>query len=107
MLTPDEIATLADLERRLVNMVRVGTVATVDTSAALCRVQYDTDEVGGEVRTGWLPWATHRAGRDQDWWAPSVGEQVVVVAPSGDLAAGIVGFALYSAAHPAPSDAAD
>lgn len=61
----------------------------------------------GPIVTGWLPWATNRAGPDRDWRAPEVGEQVVVVSPGGDLEQGVVVGSLYRAAHPAPADSAE
>ncbi|UMT46983.1 hypothetical protein AOY90_15755 [Escherichia coli] len=33
----------------------------------------------------WLQWLTHRAGRSRTWWAPSVGEQVLILAVGGEL----------------------
>ncbi len=105
MLTPDETAALADFERRLANVVRLGVVAEVDHMAARCRVQYDADEAGAPVLTAWLPWVSARAGGDRAWWAPDAGEQVVVLAPSGELTQAVVLPALYCVAHPAPADA--
>lgn len=105
MLTPDEIATLADLERRVANVVRLGVVAEVDAEAARCRVRYDADEAGAPVVSGPLPWVTARAGADRAWWAPEAGEQVVMLAPSGELVQAVVLPSLYREAHPAPADA--
>lgn len=87
---------IADLSRRIENIVRLGTVAEVDHPNALCRVD------SGGLRTGWLPWIEHRAGQTRSWDPPSVGEQALILAPSGEAAAGIVIVGLYRTAHPAP-----
>jgi phage baseplate assembly protein V len=89
---------LAELARRLANLIRVGTVAEADYARARLRIAL------GDITTGWLPFAVSRAGDDRSWSAPSIGEQVLVVCPSGDPVQGIVVGALYQAAHPAPAD---
>lgn len=43
----------------------------------------------------WMPWTTTRAGADGEWWAPEAGEQVLVIAPSGNLTQGIIVGSLY------------
>lgn len=106
MLSPDEIAALSDLERRLANVVRLGVVAEVDIESTRCRVRYDVDADGEPVSTDWLPWLTRRAGVDRAWWAPSEGEQVALLAPGGELTRAVVLPGLFSAAHPAPDDSA-
>jgi len=92
---------LTELERRVANIVRPGTVEEADYDAARVRVRI------GAVITAFLPWLTRRAGGDADWWAPEVGEQVMVFAPSGELGQAVVMPALYSDAAPAPSDSPD
>lgn len=87
----------ADIERRLANLIKVGTVEEVDHDKKLARVRF-----GGNLTT-YLPWAVHRAGGDRTWWPHEVGEQVVVLSPSGDLTQGIILFSLYSSSAPAPS----
>ncbi|MFI9652601.1 phage baseplate assembly protein V [Guyparkeria sp. GHLCS8-2] len=86
----------AEINRRLENLIRLGTVDQADYASARLKVRI------GELVTGWLPWLTHRAGGDRSWWAPEVGEQVVLLSPGGDLAQGIVLPSLYRDAHPAP-----
>lgn len=86
----------SETDRRLANLIRLGTVAEADYGAARVRVQ------SGDLLTGWLPWLTLRAGPDVTWWAPEVGEQVLLLSPSGDPAQGVVLAAIYQAAHPAP-----
>lgn len=96
---------LADLRRRVDRLLRTGTVTEVDAARARVRVRYAPSP--DEAVTGWLPWLTARAGADRDWWAPSPGEGVLILAPSGELAAAVVLPALYQAARPAPSGAPD
>lgn len=87
---------LADLARRVANMIRTGRVAEVDHAGPRVRVQ------SGELLTEWLPWQTRRAGNTRTWDPPTVGEQVMILSPSGEPAAGIVIPALYCLEHPAP-----
>ena len=79
----------ADIHHRLSRMIAFGTIAEVDYEKARVKVTI------GEWTTTWLPWATHRAGNDIDWWALEVGEQVIVLSPSGDMAQGIVLGSVY------------
>lgn len=91
----------AEIERRLSNMIRVGTVIAADYGRAVVRVVCD------DVTTEWLPWMTRRAGGDTDWWAPDIGEQVIVIAPSGLMEAAFVIAALYSDGRPEPASSPD
>ncbi|MBB4266892.1 phage baseplate assembly protein V [Roseospira visakhapatnamensis] len=91
----------AEANRRIANTVRLGRVVALDPGAARIKVQ-----AGGNV-TAWLPWTAGRAGPDRDWAAPEPGEQVLVLAPSGDLAQAVVVPGIYQARHPAPGDRAD
>ena len=102
-LRDTEIYTLAELSRRLANIARWGSVHELDAAAARVRVHWADDEAGDPVLTAWLPWLTTRAGADQSWWAPTVGEQVLLVSPSGDLAQAVVLPAVYQDTHPAPA----
>lgn len=86
-----------DTLRRLDNLVRLGRIAAVDHDAARCRVQ-----TGGNL-TGWLPWLAQRAGTTRTWCPPTVGEQVIILSPSGEPAGGIVLTGLYSELVEAPS----
>ncbi|MQX37878.1 phage baseplate assembly protein V [Roseospira navarrensis] len=89
---------LTDLERRVANVVRFGVISAADYGRARVRV------TAGRITTGWLPFVTARAHDHVTWCPPEVGEQVVVVAPTGDLAQGVVIGAVYQAAHAAPED---
>lgn len=87
---------IAELARKIANIVRVGTVAEIHPQDPLVRVQ-----IGG-LLTGWLRWLSHRAGQTRTWDPPTEGEQVIVFSPSGDPAAGYVLSAIYSDSNPPP-----
>lgn len=89
-----------ELYRLLHNLVRIGTVSDVDHERQRVRVV-----TSGNV-TDWIRWGEARAGDARTWWPLSVGEQVLIVAPGGDLATAVVACRLYSAAHPAPGSRA-
>lgn len=88
----------AEINRAIANLIRLGTIAQADYASARVRVTI------GDLKTGWLPWLTHRAGGDRSWWAPEVGEQVVALSPGGDLAQGVVLPAVYRNDYPAPGN---
>lgn len=92
---------VADLHRRLGNVVRAGKVASVDLASATCRVTI------GELLTAPLPFISSKAGDDRTWHPPEVGEQVIVLAPGGELSCGFVLGGVYTTAHPAPSASAE
>jgi phage baseplate assembly protein V len=87
-----------DQDRRLHSVVRIGTVTEVDPSAGRARVS-----LGGEAVTTWIPFTAIRAGGLNAWQPVTPGEQVVVIAPGGDTAQGVIVGSLHSAATPAPS----
>jgi phage baseplate assembly protein V len=82
-----------EMDRRLANAVRFGTIAEIDYAKAMVKVDL------GDLVTDWVPWTTPRAGEDQVWTTPDVGEQVVLVSP-GDPSQGVVLGSLFQAAHP-------
>ncbi|MGR6981214.1 phage baseplate assembly protein V [Testudinibacter sp. P27/CKL/0425] len=92
--------TLADVIRRIENMHRLGLIAAVDHAAARCKVR------SGEILTDWLPFAAMRAGTTKTWSPPTVGEQCLVVALSGELTTAIVITGIYTAGN-APSQSPD
>lgn len=89
---------LADLERRLANVVRYGTITEVDAANARAKVTF-----GGETASAWLQFSTSRAGGARVWSPPVPGEQVVVFSPMGDTAQGVIMGSLPNDAFPPPS----
>lgn len=92
---------LVELSRLLANIVIIGTVLEVDLARVRCRVQ------SGGLDTQWLRWHTPRAGATRTWDPPTVGEQCIVLSPSGDTANGVVFYGFNSDNIPAPSHSAD
>jgi phage baseplate assembly protein V len=86
---------LATHARLLENLIRLGTIHAVQMSPP--RVQVKT----GSLITTWLPWLASRAGETREWNPPTVGEQVILLSPSGQLANGVVLTGLFSDLIPA------
>lgn len=90
--------TLEEIARLLHNLIRVGTVIDVDYDAPAVRVS------DGGLETNWLRWLEPRAGQTADWDPPTVGEQVVLLSPGGELSGAVVLRGLHSDLIPHPSN---
>lgn len=90
---------LGELDRRMGNVLRFGTVTEVDNATARVRV-----DIGGLV-TDWVPWLTSSAGQDRAWRPLDVGAQVALASP-GDPSQGVVVGQLWQDAHPANGNTA-
>lgn len=88
-----------DIQRLVGDLLREGTIETVDLGAGKCTVRLADDFV-----TGPIPWAASRLGRTRIWSPPSVGEQVLVASPEGDTLRAIVIGSLRSDANPHPAN---
>lgn len=87
---------IAEIERLLHGLVRICTVSEHGTNG-----QVKVSD--GELNSTWLVRAVDRAGDNRSWVPLDIGEQVVVLCPSGDFAQGIIIASLYQQRHPAPS----
>lgn len=88
----------AEMDRRLSTLVQAGTIQAVDYEAARCRVQV------GDWTSAWLPWGSVAAGQVRNWRPPSVGEQALILAPSGLPEGGFVMPGFYTTQHQAAND---
>lgn len=79
------------------DLIHIGVIVELQYKPPRCRVQ-----LGGNT-TDWLQWLACRAGGARTWWAPSIGEQVVVLALGGELDTAFVLPAINSDDFPAPS----
>jgi phage baseplate assembly protein V len=89
---------IAEITRLLENIVRFGTIEAVQMQPPRVKVK------SGNIATTWLPWLNLRAGADREWDPPTIGEQVVLLSPSGNLAQGVVLTGLFSDVIPANGD---
>nr|WP_315542368.1 phage baseplate assembly protein V [uncultured Aggregatibacter sp.] len=87
----------AEINRRLDNIIRFGTIAEVDYATARARVK------SGQILTDFLPFITLRAGTTKTWSPPTVGEQCVILASSGELTTACILVGLYTQNSPSHS----
>lgn len=91
---------IAEMNRQLNCLARVGTVHSVDYTTNTARVEF------GTVVTDYLPWLTTRAAGNRTYDSLEVGEQVFVITPPGQISGIIVGV-LNQSAYPAPENSPD
>jgi phage baseplate assembly protein V len=93
---------IAQLSRMIENMIRIGTVLEIDLTAPRCRVKT------GDLDTEWLRMPSRRAGQTRKWDPLTVGEQVIIISPSGVLESGLVmPMGIFSDAITPPSNSGD
>jgi len=90
---------LVELSRRLENLIRFGTIHSVDHAKRRARVQT------GHLVTDWLAWIERRAGETTSWDPPTLGEQCVVFSPSGEPGNGLIFYGVPSDEIDTPSHA--
>jgi phage baseplate assembly protein V len=98
----DMSAELSDLQSRIANLIRVGTIHSIVAGRA--RVSFGENNI-----TAPLPWQTTQAGDIKEWNGhPKVGEQVSVINPGGTGNAGYIQRgAIFTEANPANGTAAN
>jgi phage baseplate assembly protein gpV len=78
----------AEADRMIANICQVGIVTAVDNATSRVRVRI------GDLDTAMIPVLQIRSGTIRLHWMPSVGEQVTVYAPGGDMARAFAGGSL-------------
>lgn len=93
----------AELSRLIANIIRIGTVLEVDLAAPpRCRVKL------GDLESDWLKMPSKRAGRTRKWDPLTVGEQVMVLSPSGVTESGfVIPLGIFSDTITPPSNSPD
>jgi len=86
---------IPDQARRIESLTRTGTVAEVDGGRVRIR--------SGGITTDWLPWPSGQAGHVRAWVPPKIGEQVTLLAESGELGTARILPGLPSDDHPPPN----
>lgn len=90
----------AEHDRMIAGLIKSCYVVAVDLAASppTCRVS------DGQWVSAWVRWHSVAAGQARHWRAPSMGEQGVLVSPSGELAMGTFVPGLYGDAGPPPDN---
>lgn len=78
----------AEADRRIANVLAVGSIVSIENTTGRARVRI------GDLETPPIPVMQIRSGAIRMHWMPSVGEQVTLAAPSGDMARAFVMGAL-------------
>lgn len=74
----------SETDRLLSGLLMAGAIEAVDHQTARARVR------SGDWVSTWLPWSSLSAGQVRRWRAPTVGEQVMVLSPSGQPEQGMI-----------------
>lgn len=89
----------AEADRRIANVLQIGTIVSVDGATGKARVKV------GDLDLPPLNVAQFRAGGLSMWWMPTVGEQVLVGCPSGDAAQGVILASIFAGNAPSADPA--
>lgn len=85
---------LSELDRQVSGMIIAGYVSAVQLKPPRVRVMSDDWE------SCLVPWFAFAAGKARHWRPPSVGEQAVLLSPSGDPAQAFALVGYYTAEYP-------
>jgi phage baseplate assembly protein V len=88
----------AQFEGDFGDAINLGRILEVDLARGLVRVET------GDVESDWVRWSSGRAGATRFWSPPTVGEQVAVIAPGGDLAGAFAIGGFHSDDNPPAGD---
>lgn len=89
-----------DIGADIAELVRIGTVVSVDLADARCVVRYGDPDEDEPAETPPIRWLAPRAGLTRIWSPPSVGEQVVLLAPDGQVGAAVALLGLVQDSFP-------
>lgn len=90
-----------DFNRQIANLIKQGNIHAVDAAICFVRVAH------GDLITDWLPYFVPFAGGVSVHRPPSVGENCIVLSPSGETANGVVLCGMASKQFSSPSQSAD
>jgi len=97
---------VAELERRVANQYRHGTVEEVDPAKQLVRVRMGEGDDGKPFIGPWVPYA-QIAGALKVHTPPSVGQQMTMLNPTGDFRQAVALPLTWSDQNPSPSQNGD
>jgi phage baseplate assembly protein gpV len=76
---------IADLHRRMANVMLPARVTQTDPAKGLVKVTYANDEDGNPVESPWIRWGHRNGPKIKEWCPPGVGEQVLMYSPGGEI----------------------
>lgn len=80
----------SEMDRQLSSLIMLGHVAAVQMKPPRVRIESDG------WTSGWVVWNAVAAGHARHWRPPSIGEQAVLLNPSGDPAQGVAIIGFYT-----------
>ncbi|MCH2496016.1 MAG: phage baseplate assembly protein V [Erythrobacter sp.] len=89
-----------DIQPDIGDLIRLGTVLSIDLAAARCIVQYGDPDDEDPAETPPIRWLAGRAGLTRTWSPPSKGEQVLLLSPDGQFANAIALTGIVQNAFP-------
>jgi phage baseplate assembly protein gpV len=99
-------ADVEDLRRRMAGLIRYGVVISVDPAAGKVRLKIGAATEGGDALTASLPYM-QTAGAVRGHNPPSVGQQMMILSPSGDMRQGVALPLTWSDAIASPGNSLD
>jgi phage baseplate assembly protein V len=90
MSSRDDAFEVAELARRFDQVIVHGRIVAVDLTASRAKVIVDEDDEAGGATSDWLAWLEARHGKVRSRFAPAIDEHVVVLAPTGEINAGVI-----------------
>lgn len=82
------------------SLIRLGRVVAVDGATYRARVQWGEDE---QCVSTWARWKTAGAGNVKIWIPPTVGEEVEITSPDGDMRNAYISGSFFNDDNPPPS----
>lgn len=93
-----------DIPGDLSALIRFGIVIEVTLDPPRCRVRYgDPEGDEDEAESPAIRWLAGRAGKTRKWSPPSVGEEVLLLAPDGQVGNAVALTGLWNDDNPSPS----
>ena len=89
-----------DIPADIAQLVRIGTVTVVDLVEARCIVRYGDPDEDEPAETPPIRWLQSRAGATRSWSPPTIGEQVLILAPDGQIGSAIALAGIVQDAFP-------
>jgi len=100
---------VVETDQRVARILIPGKVKVVDPEKYRLRLVLATDaESGAEVLSPWVKWQSGSAGKVRDWSPPEVGEEMLLLSPSGVIGSGSRAmFGTFDDEHAPPTNKGD